>query len=515
MSAPELSQRMSDSLNFPATPRRLTALLVGLALLAAAAGAHAQSARPAPIGAAPAMLGLDPGEYRLNDAIAPSPDDGGPRVLEPPEEIVLRIEQGETFADVLAAEDIAAAEITALQRALRSVVDARILAPGREFSLILRDTGAGEAIVLELHLIPAPNRLVTVTRDDAGGFTAQARDITIIRRPVRVAGVVLQDFDEAMHTNRVPTAAARQAARAFSYDVDFQRDVQRGHRFEFLYERLMTENGNTVGTGAVLFGALTLGRRTLYVYRHSGAKGQVEYVNARGETVRRAFLRTPVDRPRVTSRFGNRRHPILGYSRMHRGVDFGAPTGTRILAASDGVVDFVGWNRGYGRYVRIRHNANYQTAYAHLSSYASGMRAGARVRQGQVIGRVGSSGMSTGPHLHYEVHRNGAQINPLSVRQIGGRRLEGRGLAQFNAFKSGLHQQLAQLGGAPPPTTLAEAPPAAEPQRTQRPGARNGNGGSPRSTARAPRARQERSAQHNGNGRRAQAANTDRRDRRR
>jgi hypothetical protein len=265
----------------------------------------------------------------------------------------------------------------------------------------------------------------------------------------------------------------------------------------------------------VLFGALTLGRRTLHVYRHTGPNGQVEYVNGRGETVRRAFLRTPVDRPRVTSRFGNRRHPILGYSRMHRGVDFGAPTGTRILAASDGVVDFVGWNRGYGRYVRIRHNANYQTAYAHLSSYAGGLRVGARVRQGQVIGRVGSSGMSTGPHLHYEVHRNGAQINPLSIRQIGGRRLEGRELAQFNAFKAGLHQQIAQLGGAPPPAILAEAPRAAEPQRTQRPAAaRNGNGG-PRSTAQTQRSRQERSAQRNGNGRRTQAASTDRRDRRR
>lgn len=470
------------------------ALLVGvLLMLAQLAYAQALPGSSAP------SFGLDPGEYRLNDAVPVVPDGGAPVALDPPEEIVLRIEAGESFADVLAAEDILPTEIAALQRALRGVVDVRALGPGREFSLIVRDNGEGAALVLELHMIPAPNRLVTVTRDDAGNFTAQARDLTIVRRLVRAAGTINDNFDDAMHEHRVPTAAARQTARAFSYDVDFQRDVRRGHRFEILYERLMTEAGNTVGTGAVLYGVLTLGRRTLSIYRHTAPNGQVEYVDARGETVRRSFLRTPVDRPRVTSRFGSRRHPILGYSRMHRGVDFGAPTGTRILAASDGVVDFVGWNSGYGRYVRIRHNANYQTAYAHLSAYAGGMRVGTRVRQGQVIGRVGMSGLATGPHLHYEVHRNGGQINPLSVRQIGGRHLEGRELVQFNAHKATLHQQLVALGGSAAPVAVAAAAQQSQPPSAQR-------NGSSRQTAQSQRARQDR----NGNGNRNRNGRRDR-----
>jgi murein DD-endopeptidase MepM/ murein hydrolase activator NlpD len=167
----------------------------------------------------------------------------------------------------------------------------------------------------------------------------------------------------------------------------------------------------------------------LRFFRFEGRDGDVDYYDPRGRGVRKALLRTPIDGARLSSGFGLRRHPVLGFSRMHKGVDFAAPSGTPIQAAGDGVVEVAGWQGSYGNYVRIRHAANYSTAYGHMSRI--GVKAGQRVKQGQVVGSVGSTGVSTGPHLHYETLREGQHINPLSIKLPAGRQLEGRELAQF------------------------------------------------------------------------------------
>ena len=163
--------------------------------------------------------------------------------------------------------------------------------------------------------------------------------------------------------------------------------------------------------------------------------GAADYYNARGESVRKDLLRTPLDVVRVTSKFGMRKHPILGYSKMHKGVDFAASTGTPIFAAGDGVVAKIGKLRGYGNYVQIKHNSQYATAYAHMSRFAKRLKKGSKVHQGDVIGYVGSTGRATGPHLHYEILVNGTQINPMTVK-LAGRRLEGKDLGRFEALKT-------------------------------------------------------------------------------
>ena len=160
-----------------------------------------------------------------------------------------------------------------------------------------------------------------------------------------------------------------------------------------------------------------------------------DYYNERGESVRKALLKTPIDGARLTSGFGSRMHPILGYSAFHKGVDFGAPSGTPIQAAGDGVVEMSGWFGGYGNYVRLKHNGEYSTAYAHLSRYAPGIKEGARVKQGQIVGYVGTTGRSTGAHLHYEVLRRGAQINPMGVKFPTGRKLDGIELVAFKRIR--------------------------------------------------------------------------------
>jgi len=235
-------------------------------------------------------------------------------------------------------------------------------------------------------------------------------------------------------------------AHAFSYDVDFQREVQPGDSFELLYERIADNSGRILATGDLVYAAMTLSGRTLRVYRYViGGTHVAEYFNGQGQSVRKALLRTPIDGARLTSSFGMRMHPILGYSTMHRGIDFGATTGTPIMAAGAGVIEQAGPNAGYGNFVLLRHNAAYETAYAHMSRFASGIKRGVHVRQGQVIGYVGATGLTTGPHLHYEVRINRDQVNPLSIKMMPGPRLAGRQLQSFRAVANEVDRQVLSL----------------------------------------------------------------------
>jgi hypothetical protein len=262
---------------------------------------------------------------------------------------------------------------------------------------------------------------------------------------VHAAGVVRSSLYGAGLNAGIPAGVLVEMIRAFSYDVDFQREMHPGDGFEVVFERFTNEEGVLARHGAVIYAALTLQGRQRRIYRHQTADGAWDYYTERGESVRKALLRTPINGARLTSRFGNRHHPILGYTAFHRGVDFGAGAGTPILAAGDGRIEQMGWNGGYGNYVRLRHTNEYSTAYAHMSRFARGLRPGAQVRQGQVIGFVGSTGRSTGPHLHYEVIRGGRQINPLGVRFAAGRKLAGQELARFNATRAETDRLTARL----------------------------------------------------------------------
>jgi murein DD-endopeptidase MepM/ murein hydrolase activator NlpD len=199
-----------------------------------------------------------------------------------------------------------------------------------------------------------------------------------------------------------------------------------------------TAEGETVRDGAPDLLRLTARGRSIAYVRWTGPDGETDWYDGTGTSVRRALLRTPVDGARLSSGFGMRRHPVLGYTAMHRGLDFAAPTGTPVYAAGDGTVEDMGVRGAYGNYVRIRHGRDTATAYAHLSRFASGLRHGQKVRQGQVIGQVGSTGRSTGPHLHFEILRGGTQVNPSTVVSVADRRLAGPALAAFRRHVAAL-----------------------------------------------------------------------------
>ncbi|MCH7929279.1 MAG: peptidoglycan DD-metalloendopeptidase family protein [Proteobacteria bacterium] len=377
------------------------------------------------------------------------------------EEKTLTVRKGDTLMAALLRAGSGPRDADAAIRALKAVYDPRSLKAGQTLNVALAPAqDNGRPALHRLTFATEPGRNIETGRIDDGGFAARVVDVPLARLLVHAGGGIDSSLYKAAMRTGVPIAVMMDMIRAFSYDVDFQREIQRGDAFEVLFERYLDDRGVAVREGNVLYAALTLSGDTLKIYRHTARDGYTDFYDERGNSVRKALLRTPIDGARLSSGYGKRRHPILGYTKMHRGVDFAARSGAPIIAAGDGVVVRAGWNGAYGRYIRIRHKGQYSTAYAHLSRLAKNLRRGRRVKQGQVIGYVGSSGRSTGPHLHYEVLRGGRQINPLKVKLPAGARLRGAELAAFRMTRRELERQLAALPLVQRVAEAGQAPPA-------------------------------------------------------
>jgi murein DD-endopeptidase MepM/ murein hydrolase activator NlpD len=356
----------------------------------------------------------------------------------------VQVESGDTLMDLLLEAGIGRTEAHEAVSALSDVFSPRDLMPGQEITLELNllETVHPDTVEVELagiSLQPSVERDVMVERKDGGEFFAKA-----IARPLTTATALASaridsSLYQAGQDAAVPLSILSEVIKAFAYDVDFEREIHPGDSFEIIYERLEDDQGHLARTGNILFASLTRGEQTLEIYWFEPKGGSGEFYNAKGESVRKDLLRTPLDVVRVTSGFGMRKHPILGYSKMHKGVDFAASTGTPILASGGGVVEFAGKKGGYGNFIRLRHNGQYETAYAHLSRFAKGLSKGDKVKQGQVIGYVGSTGRATGPHLHYEVIVGGKNMNPMKLK-FAGRKLNKKELQQFEAVKADIKE---------------------------------------------------------------------------
>lgn len=331
--------------------------------------------------------------------------------------------------------------------ALAATWNPRGLKTGQEIAVMRDEDG-----IKQLRFAPDLQRNLVLTRGSDGNFTAASLPRDILTVPLRVAGTIRSSLFDAAATAGLPQAVLTDMIHAFSYDVDFQREVQPGDRFEVLFDQLVDEkSGKIVGTGEIAYAALTLSGKVQELYRFTPPGGFAGYYTAQGASVKKALLRTPVDGARISSGFGMREHPILGFTRMHQGVDFAVPAGTPIMASGDAVVARAGWDAGgYGNLVVLRHDGSYSTAYGHMSRIAKGIKPGTRVRQGQVIGYVGMTGLATGPHLHYEVRINNKPVNPLSVHMAPAQKLQGHELAEFHSRQATIAKQLASLrtGGA-------------------------------------------------------------------
>jgi murein DD-endopeptidase MepM/ murein hydrolase activator NlpD len=371
--------------------------------------------------------------------------DGPPRrdevALAPtPVETTVTVGRGDTLGTILADAGIAGSAAHDAVSALAKVYDPRQLQAGQNVSLTLTpDESALEALSIAADV----DRAVVVKRSDDGSFSAEEVAIPLAESKVHAGDVIDNSLYLSAAKAGVPDAVILEMIRIYSYEVDFQRDIRSGDRFEVYYDQYADDSGNPVKYGNVAYASLTLSGKKIDLYRFKTADGDVGYFHADGTSMRRFLMKTPVDGARISDTFGMRKHPILGYTRMHKGIDFAVPTGTPIMAAGDGVIERASRWGSFGNYIRIRHNGTYKTAYAHLSRYAKGIKPGVHVKQGQVIGYVGMTGEATGPHLHYEILVHDKQVNPQSLKLPTGIILAGADMARFKKQLPALQEAIA------------------------------------------------------------------------
>ncbi len=358
--------------------------------------------------------------------------------------------------------------------ALAELVDAGFLDPRRVLPGLGVSAHLDAAGLNALSIDMGPGRRLMSKRMPDGGYQPIELMARLERVPVVVSGTIETSLYDAARALGAGDQQVVDFAQVFAYDVDFQREVHPGDRFEIVYETFMDERGQQIRRGDVQFAALQGRAVDKSFYRFTTPDdGVTDYFQANGDSATRFLMKTPINGARLSSSFGRRRHPISGYTRLHKGTDFAAPTGTPILAAGHGVVERASRYGGYGHYVRIRHVNGYKTAYAHMSRYGPGIRSGKRVRQGDIIGYVGSTGASTGPHLHYEVYVHGKPVNAMRLKLPTGRKLT---MAEdmFAAFQQVRdHIDTVRAAGAPLPSpqsaSASQAPAPASADRSPAP----------------------------------------------
>ncbi|MCE7999357.1 MAG: M23 family metallopeptidase [Rhodobiaceae bacterium] len=370
--------------------------------------------------------------------------------------------RGDTLMGLLTDAGAARADAHRAIAAMTPLQDPRKVRAGQELELAFEEyvtqSDEGESEISRrlttVSMKTDVDRHVTVNRTDEGDYAGMEIIAELETGHVQARGTINSSLFLAAADAGIPAAITVEMIRMYSYDIDFQREIRQGDTFEVFFTREYDEDGTPVREGDVLYASMNVSGKERRLWRHEPTDGgNWDYFDEQGRSMRKFLMKTPIDGARISSSFGNRRHPILGYTRLHSGTDFAAPTGTPIYAAGNGTIEMAQRNGGYGKYVRIRHANGYQTAYAHMSRYGRGIRKGVRVRQGQIIGYVGSTGRSTGPHLHYEVIRNGNKVNPQRIRVPTGRTLSGEQLAAFQESRTNINTMMAE---APTMTRLAE-----------------------------------------------------------
>lgn len=366
----------------------------------------------------------------------------------------LTIKAGDTLSDIFEYAALDAAEASSAIDALKPHIDPRALKTGQDVKVNYRWTQAQGERLTSVEFAPDALTRVVLRQGVNGAFKVDKIQKPLLRETRAARARIHSSLYADLRAAGVPDSIIADFIKAYSFSVDFQRDIWAGDMVEILYDVDRTDDGDFVRGNGLKYAALIQRGKANVIYRYDH-DGQSEYFDGKGSPIKKALLRTPVDGARVTSGFGMRRHPIQGYSKMHKGVDFGAPTGTPIFAAGDGIISRASWFGGYGNYVSIKHNGMYSSAYGHMSQI--NVRPGQRVRQGQVIGRVGTTGNSTGPHLHFEIIKDGAPVNPINVANMAiGNNLGGKQLARFQqaaASSRGSFNQL--ISGATTPKLVS------------------------------------------------------------
>jgi murein DD-endopeptidase MepM/ murein hydrolase activator NlpD len=363
------------------------------------------------------------------------------------ESIPVEVRPGETLEAAVQRSGVGADEARQVVRTLSGAMDTVNIRAGMDFiaSVARPADHRGPARLVGLSMRTGQASTITVSRTFDGALRLREMEEKVAEETKVACGEIQGSFHESASKVGATGAIMAGATKLFAHKIDFSRDIKAGDDFCLVFDRKVTESGRTVEAGDLQYAELN----GVKFYGFTRGDGKTQFFDEAGKNIKGFLLRTPVDGARITSGFGFRRHPILGYNKMHQGIDFGAASGTPVLAAGDGVVETAGRFGGYGNWVKVRHSGGYSTGYAHLSRYARGLRPGQSVSQGQVIGYVGSTGRSTGPHLHYEIFFKGARVNPIGAKVPTGTILAGAELARFRASRARVDALLASNGHEP------------------------------------------------------------------
>ena len=353
--------------------------------------------------------------------------------LEPKyQKIQHKIKSGETFDKILESYSIEKSEIIKIKNSLKKKINLNKLNTKQiiQFSLDKSNNKIEEFI----YQVSNTQKIYLKRNTLEDNFSNEIISIKLEKKIIYRENLIVQSLYKAATDQKIPANTIIEFARIYGFQVDFQRDIRRNDKFQILYEIYLNEKKEIIQTGEILFANLKLSGQdnSLYYFDYKGSEG---HYDKNGKSVKKALMKTPINGARLSSPFGMRKHPIDGYNKMHRGTDFAAPMGTPIMASGDGVIKKAGWCGGGGNCVKIKHNSTYQTIYAHMSKFARGIKPGVRVKQGQTIGFVGSTGKSTGPHLHYEVIVNGKKVNSQKLKLPSGKILKGNERKLFETKK--------------------------------------------------------------------------------
>ena len=339
--------------------------------------------------------------------------------------ILLKVEKGQTFSQILDSFNIANNRKFEIINAINSIFNLRGLKINQKIFFFINDNEIVKQIIIELDF---KTNLVVDLRSKINIEIIELKTYTDIEsKEFNIKNSLYSDGID----NKIPNVILIKLIQLFSFDLDFQRDIRENTQVSISYQKISIDNKINYELGDIEYAKISIKNNNLEYFKFLTDDGFIDYFNREGKNVKKSILKTPLDGAKLSSNFGMRKHPISGFNKMHKGIDFAAPKGTPIYAGGNGVVEVAGVNGGYGKYIRIRHNNEYKTAYAHLNSFKKGIRKGVRVNQGEIIGYVGSTGKSTGPHLHYEIIYQNKQINPLTLKLPSGKILKGDELNKF------------------------------------------------------------------------------------
>ena len=361
-----------------------------------------------------------------------------------PNKKIIKVVAGDSLQKILLKEKISKVEVNKIYQKTKGIVDLTKIRQGQTITIVFRIKQNKPSISRITFQVDELSTAYIYYRNKTDDYEVRLNQKNLERVNFLAKGIIVNSLFASAQKIDVDAEVIVEFARIFGFEIDFQRDIRKNDEFKIFYERFEDDEGENFKNGNILFAYLKNSGREIKLYRYKDSKNNIGYFTPDGKSIEKALMKTPINGARLSSGFGFRKHPILGYNKLHQGTDFAARRGTPVMASGSGTVERASWFGAYGKYVRIRHNSTYKTAYAHLSKFGRNIKAGRKVRQGQIIGYVGSTGRSTGPHLHYEVLVNNKRINSQRLKLPSGKKLSKNEMGNFNLEKQRI-DQLAEI----------------------------------------------------------------------